>query len=205
MFGPKILEEYHSPYGGRIRLMQGWGYKYVATGILTQSGGVVADVWRPVLQKYSQKNKSWLILGLGAGTVANMLAKKYSPTSIVGVEIDPVMLDLGRRHFNLDKIPNLDVVQGDAQKLENWKTGQLVYYDYILVDLYLGDLLPSFVYSPAFLRSLHQVGRTVVFNHLFYDDSKRAAAGKLVATVSKIFHSVQLHRSLTNLLVVASD
>jgi len=204
MFGPEVLEEFDSPFGGRIRLMQGWGYKYVATGILTQSGGVIEDVWRPLLKKIGQKNKTWLILGLGAGTVAHMISKKYSPKAIVGVEIDPIMLDLGRRHFDLNAIPNLDIIQGDASQPSNWKTVQLRNFDYILVDLYLGDQLPKFVYARPFLRRLRQLGQTVVFNHLFYDAAKRQAAEGLVAATQQIFTSVTLVRSLTNVLIVCS-
>ena len=200
IFGPKILEEHQSKYSGPVRLMQGWGYKYVSTGILTQSGGVVEDVWRPVLKKIGRTHKTWLILGLGCGTVAKMISARLSPTAITGVDIDPLMLDLGRRHFALEHIPGLTVIRGDASRFVARTRRK---FDFILVDLYLGDKLPAFVYTAKFLDRLRALGRSVVFNHLFYDDSKRQAAGRLVAKVGKIFPRVELVRSLTNILIVA--
>lgn len=202
IFGPKILEEHQSKYSGPVKLMQGWGYKYVSTGILTQSGGVVEDVWRPVLKKVGQPHKGWLILGLGCGTVAKMISDKLAPAAITGVELDPLMLDLGRHHFDLDKIPNLKVIRGDARR---FVTRPRKKYDFILVDLYLGDKLPPFVYTGKFLIRLDKIGQTVIFNHLFYDEPKRQAAQKLVTKLANIFPSVELVRSLTNLLIIAGN
>ena len=51
IFRPKVISEFESRYSGTIQVRQGWGYKYVATGDLTQSGGVVADIWKPIVKK----------------------------------------------------------------------------------------------------------------------------------------------------------
>lgn len=205
MFGPKVLEEHHSEFSGQVRLMQGWGYKYVATGSLTQSGGVVADVWKPVLKKLARISSSplhtWLILGLGAGTLAHMISDQFHPSRLVGVEIDSLMLDLGRRHFSLNRVPNLEVLQQDAHRYVRKARD---HFDAVLVDLYLGEVLPDFVYSPRFLSSLKSLGNLVVFNHLFYDNSKRQAADKLIQFLTPNFKNVQLHRVLTNLMIICS-
>lgn len=201
MLGPKILEEHNSKYSGTIRLMQAWGYKYVATGGLTQSGGLVHDVWKPILQKYAQNHKSWLILGLATGTIAEILSDKYSPSRLVGVEIDPIMLNLGRRHFGLDLIPGLEIINADARK---YIARPNLYFDYILVDLYLGDQLPDFVYSPKFISRLKRLGQIVIINHLFYDVQKKIQAESLVQLLKQTFPHLTLHRVLTNLMFVCS-
>jgi hypothetical protein len=199
--GPKLLARYQSPYSGDIRVMQTLGYRYVATGILTQSGGVVADVWKPVLKKIAQKNKTWLILGLATGTVAEMISNKYNPSHMTGVEIDPAMLEIGQKYFSLSKIPKLDIVQADAVSYIKTLKDR---FDYILVDMYLGDKLPEFVYTSRFLHSLKLLGRTVVFNHLFYDDSKKALAEKLISSLKIIFPTISLQRVLTNVMITCS-
>jgi spermidine synthase len=197
-FGPRLLARYTSKFSGDIRVMQALGYRYVATGILTQSGGVVAEVWQPVLKKLAKKHQSWLILGLATGTVAEMISKKISPTHIVGVEIDPIMLEIGRKFFSLSIIPDLEIVQADAlsyiKKMRD-------HFDVILVDMYLGDKLPEFVYSPKFLHSLKLIGRTVVFNHLFYDEAKKAKAEKFINDLKVIFPTITLQRVLTNVMI----
>ena len=95
------------------------------------------------------------------------------------MEIDPVMLRIGRQYFDLDKIPNLKILNLDA-KSYLLKTKDK--FNVILIDLYLGDQVPEFVYSPKFLEKLGQLGQLVIFNHLFYDDAKRQKAEELIKT-----------------------
>ncbi len=196
IFKPRVISKFKSKYSGDIEVRQGFGYKYVATGNLTQSGGVVADIWRPILKKVSPFEAKWLILGLGAGTVAKLIPQ---PAQITGVEIDPIMLAIGSKYFDLDKIPNLKIVNKDAN---SWLLTTNSRFDYILVDLYLGDTCPDFVYSQRFLKKLGQLGQLVIFNHLFYDDAKRRKAEELIKKLKAIFPNIRLHRVLTNLMII---
>jgi hypothetical protein len=70
--------------------------------------------------------------------------------------------------------------------------------------MYFGDQLPDFVYDPKFLNKLKLQGKTIIFNHLFYDPAKKLAAENLVAQLQNIFPFVTLHRRLTNLLIVCA-
>jgi len=206
MLGPKILETLNSKYSGKLIVKKDRGDVYITTGLLTQSGGeVIKDVWNAFYEKYwwwQLQNKSWLILGLATGTVAEIIVKKYRPTKIVGVEIDPVMIYLGRKYFDLDKIPNLEIFNIDARR---YVLNTQEKFDYILVDMYLGDKLPEFVYTVSFLQKLRKLTcETAVFNHLIYNKTKQKNAERLVASLSKIFKNIRLVRVLTNLLVVCS-
>lgn len=197
-FRPKVISEFKSLYSGQIQVKQDGASRYVSVGNLTQSWGIVKEVWQPVIKRYGKKGKHWLILGLAAGTVARLIPQ---PAQITGVEIDPVMLKIGRQYFDLDKIPNLKILNKDAH---SWLLTTNSYFDYILVDLYLGDQCPAFVYSPKFLKRLKIVGKTIFINHLFYDDAKRHQAGELVRKLKAIFENIRLHRVLTNLMIICS-
>lgn len=197
-WGPQTVAEYTSKYSGRLKVVKGGGGLYVSTGGLTQSGGLVSDVWRPVIRKIARKNKSWLILGVATGTVARLIP---DPQRIVGVDIDPVMLTIGRTYFHLDHVPNLTIVNLDARRYILTARGR---FDYILVDLYLEDRVPDFVYQEKFLARLANIGKVVVFNHLFYDAGKKARAEILVHKVQAVFSQVRLERYLTNLLIICS-
>lgn len=199
MFGPKTLEIVKSKYSGDIRVMRGWGHTYLATGVLTQSGDIVRQVWEPILKSAAQPGKTWLILGLAGGTLAHLISKKYKPVKIIGVEIDPVMISLGKKYFALDKLSGLKIINADAG---SYLPTTNSHFDFILVDMYFGDQLPDFVYDPKFLGRLKAVGQTVIFNHLFYDLPKRQAAEHLVTLLKSIFSSVYLSRQLTNLLII---
>jgi spermidine synthase len=199
LFGPKTLEERQSEYSGSVKVVSTWGYKYIATGILTQSGGLVKDVWEGVLKKYGRKNRSWLILGLAGGTIAKIVSDRLKPTQIVGVEIDPLMVELGKKYLDLSKIPKLEIIVADAKTYVFSVTGK---FDYILVDMYLGDKLPDFVYTDKILRRFKTLGSCVIFNHLFYDSQKKVKAEELVNKLKLIFKEVTLVRKLTNLLII---
>ena len=197
MFGPKVVAEFDSKYSGKIRVMQGWGYKYVSTGFWTQSGGIIKDVWQPAFKKiHPQKSKTWLILGLATGTIAKLIP---NPAKIVGVEIDPIMINIGRKYFALDQIPNLKIIIKNAN---DYLLTTNDYFDYVLVDLYCADQIPKFVYSSKFLGQLDKLGQLVILNHLFHSDSQKQAALKLTEKLKKHFTSVTPVRSLTNLLVI---
>jgi spermidine synthase len=197
MFGPKLLEEVQSKYSGPLRVMQAWGYRYVSTGYWTQSGGIIKDVWQPVFKKLKpQKNKSWLILGLAAGTLAKMIPQ---PAQITCVEIDPAMIAIGKKYFGLSQIPNLKIIQKDAK---DYLLTTKDRFDFILVDMYLGDQLPKFVYSQKFLGQLEQLGQLVIVNNLFYTDTQKITCKNFIKSLEKIFPKIELIRSLTNLLVI---
>lgn len=55
------------------------------------------------LLRHEGPPKSVLILGLGGGTVARQLKRFIPDVRIVGVEIDPGVVDVARRHLHLDE------------------------------------------------------------------------------------------------------
>jgi len=185
MFGPKVIAEYDSKYSGKLFVKSDWGNKYVTTGYLTQSGGLINDLWNPILKKLSMnhelKTMNCLILGLATGTVAKIINKKFKNAEMVGVEIDPVMIDIGKKYFDLDKIKNLKILNLDAKR---YTLNAKEQFDLILVDLYLGDQPPGFLYSPKFLKELKKLGKLVIINHLFYDEDKKKAAQELITCVN---------------------
>ncbi len=75
-------------------------------------------------------------------------------------------------------------------------------FDFVLVDLYLGDQCRTFVYTPRFLKDIKQLGHVAIFNHLFYDDAKHRKAEELVKKLKAIFPDIRLHRVLTNLMII---
>jgi spermidine synthase len=91
----------HSIYHPEILLTGGpWDYYLVAPYF-------APDVEPADLQKV-------LMIGLGAGTVPKQMSQIYGPIDIVGVEIDPRIVDIGREFFNMNE-PNLEVVAQDGR------------------------------------------------------------------------------------------
>lgn len=199
IFRPKIISEVESKFSGTLKVIESEGSLHVSSGYLTQSGGLVKTIWQPVIKKYGRPDKTWLILGLATGTVAKLLP---DPSHIIGVEIDPAMLDIGYKYFDLGEVPNLEVINVDAQQyIKNTR----LKFDFVLVDLYLGDTVPTFVYDLNFLKQLKTLSPIVIFNHLFYDEPKKAKAQKLIKTLESLFPTIKLQRILTNLMIICKN
>lgn len=197
MTGVKVLEEANSPINGKIQVVKSLGLgTYIQVEGLTQSGGVVSAVWKTTLRKIQNQNvkiQKCLILGLGAGSAAKLVRKFWPDTEITGVEIDPIMVELGRKYLGLDKV-GIDIKIEDAYEfLTTANNQQPKTYDLILVDLYVGYDVPKKFTKEGFfkliLRLLSSEG-IAVFNRLYFGE-KRKEAEKLGQKLEKIFSKVE--------------
>jgi spermidine synthase len=122
-------------------------------------GAVQSVVWRPGLpiDGYWEAMlppdcpRRALLLGLGGGTIATLLATRCASVHIVGVEYSTQVLELARTSFGLDKIANLEIVIGDARQVIYQIAGP---FDYIALDLYVGGTIATGALSAPFLRAL---------------------------------------------------
>ena len=187
MLGTKILEERKSEYNGNIKVVRSLGFgTYILVGGLTQSGGIVTDIWRNTLRKiYNSgfKIQTVLILGLGGGTVAKLVGKYWPKSKVTGVEIDRVMVELGEKYL---VIGNVKVIIGDAYEFIK-KNKEI--YDLVIVDLYIGDKFPEKFEEEEFLRKLTK-NKLVVINRLYFGE-KRKEAVVFGNKLEKIFMNVE--------------
>ena len=197
MLGTTILEERTSKYNGSLRVVRSWGLgTYIQSDGLTQSGGVVEDFWKQTLRKVKSKGlkvKDVLILGLGGGTVAKLVRKIWPDAKITGIEIDPIMVSLGKKYLDLDKY-NVDIKICDANNY-SLITNR---YDLVIVDTYFGD---KFVDLSKMKLNKSKI---VVFNRLYYKD-KKSEAEKFGEKLKKIFKNVEVFRPITNLMYICSN
>lgn len=107
------------------------------------------DIWDAMLPH--ERPERMLILGLGGGTMASLLTKRWGEVSIVGVECDPAVVWLARTEFGLDALPHVQIVTEDAfvfvQRCEQR-------FDAICVDLYTAGKMAHGVLDPSFLRDV---------------------------------------------------
>lgn len=96
-----------------------------------------------------------LLLGLGGGTVAALLARRCPATTIVGVERDPSVLAVARSMLGLDAVPRLHVVRADAFAwVAEHATTEAQTYDLICLDLFDAGRLVRGALDEPFLRRL---------------------------------------------------
>jgi len=135
-----------------------------------------------------------LILGLGGGTIAHLLSRRFGDVFITGVENDAAVLRLARGAFGLTSL-NLKVVEDDAFA---FVAGPHEPYDYVAVDLFAKGSIPGAIFGRPFLRRVRELltpGGLVAFN--FFKDKRRASR---VARLEAVFPRVQLIESRDNLV-----
>ncbi len=210
MFFTKVLEERKSKFNGNIRVLQTWGMgTYIQAGGLTQSGGIVENIWKNTLRKVKGKRqevKDVLILGLGGGTVAKLVRKNWSETKIIGVDIDPIMIELGKKYLELNNY-NIDIRIADASNLSNLSNLSNQKYDLIIVDLYQGDKFPKKFESENYIQLMRTVLSSkgiIVFNRLRYK-SKKEEAEKFGKKLQKYFRKVDYYYPPANLMFFCSS
>ena len=209
MLGQKVIEKRVSPINGRITVARSLGLgTYIQVEGLTQSGGIVGGIWMKTLKKVKSekfKIKSCLILGLGGGTAAKIAKSLWPEAEITGVEIDPIMVELGIRYLSLE-VSGVKVVIGDALEISEKLKVKSEKFDLILVDMYLGDKFPEKFEDTTFLKLILKLltsNGLVVFNRLYYGE-KRPEAVKFGEKLKKVFPTVEYFYPQANLMFLCS-
>lgn len=142
-FIPQTIDLVDSKFNGRIKVVKEFGHISVVVDGYQQSGEMIEKIWRKALSQGLDTNqklgvKNILILGLGTGTVLPVVTDIFPKSeNIVGVEIDEEMVNIGKKHFFLDKNSKLKIEIGDAAKVIEKLQEK---FDLILVDTYKGNI-----------------------------------------------------------------
>ncbi|MBI4130078.1 fused MFS/spermidine synthase, partial [Candidatus Roizmanbacteria bacterium] len=206
------LYQTQSPVNGLISVIEQFGKRELVVGGLQQSGDLVELIWKSALQhiqntKYKVRNI--LILGLGGGSAVKVINRYFPNAIIIGVEIDPVIIDVGKKYFQLGKYKNLIIIQTDAfeyVKNEN-DLNHFNRFDLIVVDLYVGEEIPKKLKSDPFLNNLKRVlakdGR-VMINHLRGKGREKELAS-FTKHLNRVFPSVTNVRPLVNQVFICQQ
>jgi len=202
------LEERESKYNGHLRVVKSIGLgTYIQAEGLTQSGGIVETIWKSTLKRIHKSlatNHKTLILGLGGGTVAKLIRKLWPKAKITGVDIDPLIVELGKKYLGMGKY-DVDIQIADALRFFiNHQSPITNHFDLIIVDLYNGDQFPEKFGELGFLNkvkgSLLKNG-VAVFNRTYYGDM-RPKAVKFGLKLKKVFSRVEYYYPEANLMLI---
>jgi spermidine synthase len=120
----------------------------VVQSVLVDDGPLGPGYW-PLMLPEVRPDRA-LILGLGGGTIVHLLARRFGPVPVTGVERDPRVIRLARSAFGLD-LPHLEIVEADAFQFVEDAPGP---YSYIAVDLFAADAIPRQVFGRPFLKRI---------------------------------------------------
>ena len=198
----EVLYETESPYqfvqvleqpdGDRIlHLNEGWAVH----SILPADGPLTGGYWDaflslPLLTGRPAGNLA--ILGNAGGTVANLYGAAWPETCIDGVEIDPVVSDVGREYLGMTN-PRLTMHTADARF---WLYGADGEYDAFIVDAYRQPYIPFHLVTKEFFELVadHLKPGGVVAINVGTPPDLTEAVDRIADTMRAVFPAVQVSR-----------
>lgn len=179
---PKCIYQTTSNYNERIEVFQAGKTRSLCVNNTVQSTNwdspsARGRVWGRLVSLVKEKcpeAKSVLLLGLGGGTVAHLFSKEMPGIEIVAAEIDAEIIDVAKKFFDLDTVPNLKVINADAflviAEPEKFNLPEKS-FDVLIVDFYCGEEYPSLASSGSFLAGIKKLvkqGGLVIFNRVYF-------------------------------------
>jgi predicted O-methyltransferase YrrM len=183
-FIPQLMETFNSEFSGKVDVFKFQNKFFIKAGQIHQSGGWADALFKNVVRKFivgvdllvdpqSGQTRRFvptkiLILGLAGGTLVKILTKMYPNINITAVDVDPVMVDIGRKYFGLNTYKNLKIKIADAlQYIANNNEK----YDLVIIDIFQGDKTPVEFAEKEFIANvLSSVikGGYVIINRLYF-------------------------------------
>jgi spermidine synthase len=196
-FFPVKLKTFHSNFSGDLYIYKVNGKKVLDTHSVNYSFNALHKVFKRAFAKTGidpQNTKNVLILGLGGGSIVQLLRSEHHIKSpITAIEIDPVIVEIARSEFDLHKYDPINIVVSDAQL---WMNENTTTFDIICVDLFINAEVPSPFLQTGFIDQLVKAtntGGTIYFNIMIINKKIHSA-----------FSSIQHHSSQLSGLAISS-
>jgi len=134
--------------------------------------------------------KNMAIVGLAAGTSAREATAIYGPIPIDGFEIDPKIVAVGRKYFDMNE-PNLNVIVQDGRWGLAHSTGR---YQVISIDAYRPPYIPTQLTTQEFFEIVrqHLTDDGVVVMNVGRAPGDRRLINTLGSTLLTVFPSVHV-------------
>ncbi|WP_353084738.1 fused MFS/spermidine synthase [Flavobacterium sp.] len=115
-----------------------------------------------------------LVLGVAGGSVIKTLVDdvKYKG-QIIGVEIDPEIIELANTYFNIDQIKNLEIVIEDAFEFVLRTKDK---FDLIIIDIFQDTKMPSFLFETHFIQRVNcllNINGFILFNTMVINEKNK--------------------------------
>jgi spermidine synthase len=115
-----------------------------------------------------------LVLGVAGGSVIKTLVDdvKYKG-QIIGVEIDPEIIEIANTYFKINEIENLEIVIEDAFEFVLRTKDK---FDLIIIDIFQDTKMPSFLFETHFIQRVNSMLNTngfILFNTMVINEKNR--------------------------------
>lgn len=199
MFLKKLLHHfnkvsYPSALNEPIHIGTSFGKRAIFAGEIPQSGGEFIHEWNTVIKSLKEKSftiKDCLMLGVAGGDGINALRTYYPGCKILGVEIDPVILDIALKNNFFKVDDHVKVIENDAIQ---WMQNDKQNYDLIIVDVYVGLKNVPEARQETFLKRVRRrlSPHGVVLFSCHYDESNQEEYTAFIALVKKLYNHIEV-------------
>ncbi|MBO0792403.1 MAG: fused MFS/spermidine synthase [Ktedonobacteraceae bacterium] len=163
-------------YPDQNKVLTGWYWDYF----------LAAPYFNQGFQKQQLKRVG--IIGLAGGTIAHQFTQVYGPVQIDGVEIDPAIVDVGRKFFGMNE-PNLNVYTQDGRA---FLTTTHEKYDVVAIDAFQQPYIPFQLTTREFFSEIrdHLSATGVVTLNTAHTAGDYRLVQAFVNTMSQVFPDV---------------
>jgi spermidine synthase len=142
------------------------------------------------------------IVGLAAGTIPKQLTRVFGPIPMDGIEIDPLIVEVGRDYFEMTE-PNLNVIVGDGRYQFNLLDGP---YDLVTLDAYKVPYIPWHLTTQDYFEEIRArlTSEGVVAVNVGRAPQDRRLVEALTATMLEVYptvHAIDVPGTLNTILV----
>jgi spermidine synthase len=145
---------YDAPIHALVTGPRGW-----QSGVYTQAPDSLVFNYTKgmadVVAAAPQRNRI-LVLGGGAFTLPQYVAKQYPASQIDVVEIDPKLVDISKQYFHYQSPPNVHIIADDARAFLGYTKEK---YDIVVVDVYSDINVPFAVATTEYTQALRSALR----------------------------------------------
>jgi spermidine synthase len=132
--------------------------------------------------------KNMAIIGLAAGTVARQATEVYGKIPIDGFEIDPLIIEIGQKFFDMN-MPNLNAIAQDGRVGLDHSNN---IYSIIGVDAYRPPYIPPHLTTREFFEEVrnHLSSDGVMVVNVGRSPTDRTLINQIASTIQAVFPSV---------------
>ena len=222
--GYKIVDTSDSQYH-RIAVVEDDTSRYLRFDSSFQSGMYLDDPFRTRFQysdyldlsfAYRAQTRRILYIGLGGGSAPKRVWRDFPSVRLDVVELDPEVVDMAYKYFELPRDPRLHVAVEDGRRYVASHDGP---WDVIVVDAFYSDAIPFHLATREFLelaRSRLSPGGLVVTNIIgAVKGSESRLFRSMLRTYRAVFPTVAIHpvidaggtdlEAVRNIIVVAGE
>ena len=167
---------------------------------------------------FNDEPKRILIVGLGGGTMSNILGQLYPQSKIDNIEIDPAVIKVARNYFGFLENDRVTTYTQDGRIFIKRALLKKQTYDWIILDAFNGDYIPEHLMTKEFLQEAKNLlsengilsSNTFSLSELyahesatykavfgdFYQASNRANSNRIIIVSKNGFANNNLYNSL---------